>query len=553
MITFDRVTKRYGDMDAVHELSLEIPSGEIVIFVGPSGCGKTTSLKMINRLIEPSSGVISIDGQDTAQRDVNELRRSIGYVIQQIGLFPHHTVAENVATVPRLQGWDKKRIAARVSELLDLVELPATDYAKRLPAELSGGERQRVGVARALAVDPNIMLMDEPFGAIDPIARERLQNELLRLQSVVRKTIVFVTHDIDEAIRLGDRVALFSKGGHLEQYATPAELLAHPASDFVAGFLGEARMVRRLSLIRVGDIPLAALSGTPPPRCPGRRSPRGRWARACAGRERRPRRRRRRRHQARLAMNTVALRRNRGINLARVRLFSIPIAVLVGLALASALYQTISGSIADSQIINYDFLSTKLIEHLVLSGVSFGIVAALMVPLGVLISGAGRAVRVPVFLLANVGQAVPGIGILALLYAFLGLGQEPTIIALVIYGALPVLRNTVAGIQGVDPAAVEAARGMGMTRWQGMYRVQLPLASPLIFAGLRTALVLIIGTATLGNFIGGGGLGDVIASGINISNRIIFVGAVMVSALALLADWALSLVERMTVPRAVTT
>ena len=252
-------------------------------------------------------------------------------------------------------------------------------------------------------------------------------------------------------------------------------------------------------------------------------------------------------------MTATALERRRGVDLSRVGLFSIPIAVLVGLAVASALYQTISGSVADSQIINYDFLSTKLIEHLVLSGVSFGIVAALMVPLGVLISGAGRAVRVPVFLLANVGQAVPGIGILALLYAFLGLGQEPTIIALVIYGALPVLRNTVAGVQGVDPAAVEAARGMGMTRWQGMYRVQLPLASPLIFAGLRTSLVLIIGTATLGNFIGGGGLGDVIASGINISNRIIFVGAVMVSALALLADWALSLVERMTVPRTVTT
>jgi osmoprotectant transport system permease protein len=252
-------------------------------------------------------------------------------------------------------------------------------------------------------------------------------------------------------------------------------------------------------------------------------------------------------------MTTVALPPHRGVDLSRVRLFSIPIAVVIGLAVASALYHTISGSPGDDQVINYDFLSTRLIQHLVLSGVSFGIVAALMVPLGVLISGAGRAVRVPVFLLANVGQAVPGIGILALLSVFLALGQEPTIIALVVYGALPVLRNTVAGVQGVDPAAVEAARGMGMTRWQGMYRVQLPLASPLIFAGLRTSLVLIIGTATLGNFIGGGGLGDVIASGISISNRIIFVGAVMVSALALLADWALSLVERMTVPRTVTT
>ncbi len=247
-------------------------------------------------------------------------------------------------------------------------------------------------------------------------------------------------------------------------------------------------------------------------------------------------------------MSAVAPRR--GIDLTRVRLFSIPIAVLVGLGLAAALYHTISGSIADDQVINYDFLSARLVEHLVISGVSFGVVAAAFVPLGVLIAGAGRLVRVPIFLLANVGQAVPGIGVLALLYVWLGkLGQEPTIIALVAYGALPVLRNTVAGIQSVDPAAVEAARGMGMTRWQGMYRVQLPLASPLIFAGLRTSLVLIIGTATLGSFIGGGGLGVVIASGINISNRIIFVGAVMVATLALLADWALSLAERMTVPR----
>jgi osmoprotectant transport system ATP-binding protein len=265
VITFDRVTKRYGQSEAVRELSLEIPSGEIVIFVGPSGCGKTTSLKMINRLIEPTSGVISIDGLDTATVDVNQLRRSIGYVIQQIGLFPHYTVAENVATVPRLAGWDKKRIADRVEELLDLVELPAAQYAKRLPAELSGGERQRVGVARALAIDPNILLMDEPFGAIDPIARERLQNELLRLQQVVRKTIVFVTHDIDEAIRLGDRVALFSLGGVLQQYATPAELLAHPASDFVTDFLGEGRMVRRLSLIRIRDVALAQLNGKQAP------------------------------------------------------------------------------------------------------------------------------------------------------------------------------------------------------------------------------------------------------------------------------------------------
>lgn len=264
MITFDRVVKRYGAALAVNHLSLEIKSGETVILVGPSGCGKTTSLKMINRLIEPTEGTISIDDRDTRTYDVNDLRRSIGYVIQQVGLFPHQTVADNVATVPRLLGWSKQRTQARVEELLDLIGLPAADYARRLPSELSGGERQRVGVARALGADPNILLMDEPFGAIDPIARERLQNELLRLQRVVRKTIVFVTHDIDEAVKLGDRVALLSKGGILEQFATPEDLLAHPQSEFVTGFLGEGPLVRRLALIPISEVQLTPVNGAAP-------------------------------------------------------------------------------------------------------------------------------------------------------------------------------------------------------------------------------------------------------------------------------------------------
>ncbi|MFZ0920211.1 MAG: ABC transporter ATP-binding protein [Candidatus Dormiibacterota bacterium] len=264
MITFDRVVKRYANSVAVDHLSLEIKSGETVILVGPSGCGKTTSLKMINRLVEPTEGAILIDDRDTRTYDVNDLRRSIGYVIQQVGLFPHQTVAENIATVPRLLGWTKQRIAARVEELLELIALPPAEYARRLPSELSGGERQRVGVARALGADPNILLMDEPFGAIDPIARERLQNELLRLQSVVRKTIVFVTHDIDEAVKLGDRVALLSRGGVLEQFATPEELLANPQSEFVTGFLGEGPLVRRLALIPISEVSLQPLNGAAP-------------------------------------------------------------------------------------------------------------------------------------------------------------------------------------------------------------------------------------------------------------------------------------------------
>ncbi|MFL6184484.1 MAG: ABC transporter ATP-binding protein, partial [Actinomycetes bacterium] len=246
MISFESVTKRFPDgTTAVDTLSLEVPEGDLTVLVGPSGCGKTTTLRMINRMIEATSGRIVVDGRDVAAVDPPELRRRIGYVIQQIGLFPHRTIADNIATVPRLLGWDKRRVAARVEELLELISLPP-EMAGRYPAQLSGGQRQRVGVARALAVDPPVMLMDEPFGAIDPINRERLQNEFLRLQSQIRKTVVFVTHDIDEAIKMGDRIAVLERGGKLQQYATPAELLMQPANDFVRDFVGADRALKRL-------------------------------------------------------------------------------------------------------------------------------------------------------------------------------------------------------------------------------------------------------------------------------------------------------------------
>ncbi len=243
---------------AVNDLSFEVPAGRICVLVGPSGCGKTTSLKMVNRLIEPTAGRILIGGVDVASRDVIELRRSIGYVIQQVGLFPHQTVAENVVTVPRLLGWDAGRRRARADELLDLVGLEPSTYGRRFPSELSGGERQRVGVARALAADPPVLLMDEPFGAVDPIVRERLQNELLRLQEGLAKTILFVTHDIDEAIKMGDLVAVMRSGGHLAQFGSPAEILSRPASDFVARFVGADRGLKRLALTSVEALDLMA-------------------------------------------------------------------------------------------------------------------------------------------------------------------------------------------------------------------------------------------------------------------------------------------------------
>jgi len=256
-LEFRDVTKRYpGSTEAaVDGLSLEVPAGEICVFVGPSGCGKTTAMRMVNRMIDITSGDILLGGRSVKERKPEELRRNIGYVIQQIGLFPHRTIGENIATVPMLLGWDKTRISARVDELLELVGLP-TEMRKRYPGQLSGGQRQRVGVARALAVDPPVMLMDEPFGAIDPINRERLQNEFLRLQAELRKTIVFVTHDIDEAIKMGDRIAVLQVGGQLAQYAPPAELLTAPANAFVEDFVGADRALKRLALQRVRDIDL---------------------------------------------------------------------------------------------------------------------------------------------------------------------------------------------------------------------------------------------------------------------------------------------------------
>ena len=270
-IVFDHVTKRYPGRPepAVRDLTLTVPAGAICCLVGPSGAGKTTAMKMVNRLIDITEGDIRIGERSVRSLDVTALRRGIGYVIQQVGLFPHMTVADNVATVPRLLAWPKARIRQRSDELLDLVDLPAVDYRDRFPAQLSGGERQRVGLARALAADPPVMLMDEPFGAVDPITRNRLQQELLRIQNELRKTIIFVTHDIDEAILLSDRIAILREGGVLAQYDAPDAILARPADEFVERFLGSDRGLKLLSLRRLDELELAPLDGRDGPRAPG--------------------------------------------------------------------------------------------------------------------------------------------------------------------------------------------------------------------------------------------------------------------------------------------
>jgi osmoprotectant transport system ATP-binding protein len=260
------VSKQYpGQREpAIRELSLSVPAGEVCVLVGPSGSGKTTAMRLINRLIPLSSGDILLGGASVLDRAETELRREIGYVIQQIGLFPHLTVADNIATVPKLLGWDRERTSGRVRELLELIGMDPEEIGRRYPAQLSGGQRQRVGVARALAADPPLMLMDEPFGAIDPINRGRLQDEFLRLQARVRKTVVFVTHDIDEAIKMGDRIAILREGGVLAQYDTPERILTEPADDFVAAFVGADRALKRLGLATLAELKLAPPNGHPP-------------------------------------------------------------------------------------------------------------------------------------------------------------------------------------------------------------------------------------------------------------------------------------------------
>ena len=256
-VRYQEATKRYGNSStpAVDKLTLEVPAGEICVLVGPSGCGKTTAMRMVNRTVEITEGDVLIGERSIRDREPAQLRREIGYVIQQIGLFPHRTISENIGAVPQLLGWNKERIRERSAELLELIGLDP-ELGDRYPAQLSGGQQQRVGVARALAADPLVMLMDEPFGAIDPINRERLQNEFLRLQAEIQKTVLFVTHDIDEAIKMGDRIAVMREGGRVEQYATPAELLMAPANEFVEDFVGADRALKRLALMRVRDIHL---------------------------------------------------------------------------------------------------------------------------------------------------------------------------------------------------------------------------------------------------------------------------------------------------------
>ncbi|WP_410652261.1 ABC transporter permease subunit [Amycolatopsis sp. cmx-4-54] len=575
------VSKNYPGraVPAVENLTMRVPAGEIVVLTGPSGCGKTTTMRMINRLVEPSAGVVTIGGTDVSALDLDEHRRNTGYVIQQIGLFPHLRVDANIGVVPRMLGWTRRRIADRVGKLLDVVGL-TREHGIRYPRELSGGQQQRVGVARAMAADPPVMLMDEPFGSTDPITRARLQDEFLRLQREVRKTIVFVTHDFDEALKVGDRIAVLRPRSVIAQYDTPQAILAAPADDYVASFVGSKRNLKRLALIRVGDLelqPAAGSDGLPPVRpddtlrdvldvmvrtgstavvvtedstarppmvcdvpslVAALRTTAEAPAPAVSDVEEAP---------APGSDTTVPVRPHRR----RLGLLVRPI--LLTLALL-ALFMIVRAHPLDSieqRFLNAGEIFTELGAHLRLTLISTVCTIAIALPLGVLLTRAGARWARPIGLgLGNLGQAIPSIGLVVLLALWIGTGTATAVTALVVYATLPVLRNTIVGLDGVDPTVVDAARGMGMGKAAILWRIELPLAVPVILAGIRTALVLTIASATLATFIDGGGLGGGLVAGIGLNRPILSLTfGIIVAALALFVDWLGLVAEEVLHPR----
>jgi ABC-type proline/glycine betaine transport system permease subunit/ABC-type proline/glycine betaine transport system ATPase subunit len=579
-IELHAVSKHYPGQaaPAVDRLTLRIPAGEIVVLTGPSGCGKTTTMRMINRLVEPTSGVVTVGGTDVSALDLDEHRRHTGYVIQQVGLFPHLRVDANIGVVPRLLGWTRRRVAGRVRELLDVVGL-SREHGDRYPRELSGGQQQRVGVARAMAADPPVMLMDEPFGSTDPITRARLQDEFLRLQREVRKTIVFVTHDFDEALKLGDRIAVLRPRSVIAQYDTPQAILAAPADDYVAAFTGSQRNLKRLALIPVTDVELdrdldhgPAADGLPAvprqatlrdaldtmvrtgrtavvvtedgtgralgvcdvPRLVGALQPDGETPPPVVPETPEP------------PSPSPARPRRR-----RLGLLVRPVLLALGLL---ALFLIVRAQPIDSieqRYLNAGEIFTELSAHLRLTLISTACTLAIALPLGILLTRAGARWARPIGLgLGNLGQAIPSIGLVVLLALWTGTGTATAVTALVVYATLPVLRNTMVGLDGVDPTLVDAARGMGMTKTAILWRIELPLAVPVILAGVRTALVLTVASATLATFIDGGGLGGGLVAGIGLYRPILSLTfGIVVAALALFADWLGLLAEEVLHPR----
>ncbi len=474
-LEFRNVVKRYPGAAgaAINDLSFRVPAGEVCVLVGPSGCGKTTAMRLVNRMIDMTGGSILIDEKTIGERQPAELRREIGYVIQHVGLFPHLTINNNISTVPKLLGWDRKRMADRCEELLELVGLPA-EMGRRYPSQLSGGQRQRVGVARALAADPPLMLMDEPFGAIDPINRERLQNEFLRLQREIRKTIVFVTHDIDEAIKMGDRIAILREGGELVQFDTPDRILAAPANDFVAQFVGADRGLKRLALTRLDEIDLKpsaedagqqTISAKASLRealslmmiedpSGGRSRPRGQPAGLCDHRAAQPEPApgpRRDRHSGRLMSSSAA-------------------ATTAGPPVIPNFGST-SSCVRNNDTFCWPWFKAHwsttfepaLMDHIRLTLIAVSIGFAISFVLAIA-AHRYRWLTTPITLIGSLLYTIPSLAAFAILVSITGINDYTVELPLISYTLLILFTNTLAGLTGVSPDVVDAARGSGLTR-----------------------------------------------------------------------------------------
>lgn len=538
MIEFSHVSKLFGTQKAVNDLNLNFQEGSFSVLIGTSGSGKSTTLKMINRLVEHDSGVIRFAGEEIRSLPVLELRRRMGYAIQSIGLFPHWSVAQNIATVPQLQKWSRARIDDRIDELMALLGLEP-NLRERYPHQLSGGQQQRVGVARALAADPQVLLMDEPFGALDPVTRGALQQEMTRIHRLLGRTIVLVTHDIDEALRLAEHLVLMDHGEVVQQ-GNPLTMLTRPANDFVRQFFGHSELgVRLLSLRSVADYV--------------RREERAEGealaeemtlrdalslfvARGC---------------EVLPVVNTqgepcgtlnfrICWRRRNRMKMLRDQLFwliALFVALIFWLPYSQPLFAALFPQLP-RPVYQQESFAALALAHFWLVGIS----SLFAVIIG---TGAGIAVTRPwgaefrplVETIAAVGQTFPPVAVLAIAVPVIGFGLKPAIIALILYGVLPVLQATLAGLGAIDASVTEVAKGMGMSRGQRLRKVELPLAAPVILAGVRTSVIINIGTATIASTVGANTLGTPIIIGLSgFNTAYVIQGALLVALAAIIAD-----------------
>ncbi|KAL1110071.1 hypothetical protein AAG570_014051 [Ranatra chinensis] len=521
MINFVNISKSFKDKAVLSDVNLHIEKGELVSIIGASGCGKTTMLRMINRLLEPTGGKILIKGEEISRTDKIELRRNIGYVIQQTGLFPHMTVQENIEIIPKLQKVGEKELADKTCALMEMIGL-SSELLSRYPSELSGGQQQRVGVARAFAIDPEIILMDEPFSALDPITRGSLQDELVNLYAKYGKTVVFVTHDMDEAIKISDRICIMS-GGRIIQYGTPEEILRKPADRFVEEFVGKKRLWSSPKYIHASD-----LMRTNPVVCA----------------------------ETVTLFKCVETMRSEGVDNLMVvdkqqRLIGIIGAKNI-MYLQDKSETVGKHMLKDFKCVHPDENISNILkivdENTDISCVPVVDGSLLGVPLGIAVCFI-KPLKNPVLAVVNTVQAIPSIALLGFAIPFFGIGSLPAIIAVTLYSLLPIVRNTVTGISGINPETLEAARGIGLSNRQVLFKVQLPLSLPFIMAGVRISAVTAVGLMTMAAFVGAGGLGYLVFSGIRtVNNYQILAGAIPACILALSVDYLAAAIEKSMVP-----